>query len=258
MTPHERHLDTAHVGRRILTFDELPSTNDAAAELALDPANSGTVVIARHQTAGRGQYGRTWASRPDASLLMSVVLFPPASACRPVVLTAWAAVAIGDAIYDLTATQAKIKWPNDLLIRGQKCCGILIEHRNAGGTVVGIGLNLNQTPDDFAAAGLPAATSLTLVGGRELDLHTAADAAIRRLDSEYSRLLADEFVALEADWKWRIGLLGKDVLADLADGSRIAGRLLEMSFSGLEIERPDGGIETLAPETVRQLRADGP
>src|SRR6266498_1996281 len=76
-------LDTRHVGRRVLVYDALPSTNDAAADLAADPANAGAVVVADFQTAGRGQYGRTWQSRPGASLLMSVLLAPPATLRRP-------------------------------------------------------------------------------------------------------------------------------------------------------------------------------
>ena len=114
--------------RRVVVFDSVDSTNSVAAALA-DPADDGLVVIAGHQTAGRGRFGRVWQSRPGVSLLTSVVLFPPAELRRPAVLTAWAAVAVGEAVFALTGVQAKVKWPNDLLIRGKKVCGILIEQR---------------------------------------------------------------------------------------------------------------------------------
>lgn len=246
-------LDTRHVGRRVLVFDSVASTNDVAAELAADPGNAGTVVIADQQTAGRGQYGRVWHSRPGTSLLMSVLLAPPEELRRPVVLTAWAAVGVGEAIRTLTGVQAKLKWPNDLLVRGKKVCGILIEQ--GAGTVAGVGLNLNQSADDFAAAGLPEATSLGLSTGASIDPRAAAVAVIRRLDEEYDRLLAGERVPLESDWKWRLGLLGRQVVAELTDGSVLGGRLRDLSFDGVEIERGEFAVEVVRPEFVRQLRA---
>jgi BirA family biotin operon repressor/biotin-[acetyl-CoA-carboxylase] ligase len=235
MTPRVlENPEAQHVGRRLLLLDEVPSTNDVAAG---EP--DGTAVIAKFQTAGRGQYGRVWQCRPGASLLLSVVVYPPPNLHRPVVLTAWAAVAIGDAILELTGVQARVKWPNDLLVRGKKVCGILIEQ--AGGnplrTVVGVGLNLNQSAAEFADAELPAATSLAEITG------------LRKLDEEYARLIAGETVALEADWKWRVGLLGRTVVVEFADGSYVSGRLLEMGFDGLVVE----GLDTIRPEFVRHL-----
>jgi BirA family biotin operon repressor/biotin-[acetyl-CoA-carboxylase] ligase len=249
------HLDTRHVGRRVLVYDAVRSTNDVAAELAVDPSNNGTVVIADHQTAGRGQYGRVWQSRPGTSLLMSVLLFPPDELRRPVVLTAWAAVGVAEAVRTLTGVQAKVKWPNDLLVRGQKVCGILIEQ--GVGTVAGVGLNLNQSAEDFAAAGLPDATSLALAAGAPLDPRAAAVAVVRRLDEEYDRLLAGELAPLESDWKWRVGLLGRQVVAELTDGSVLGGRLRDLTFDGVEIEFGEYAAEVVRPELVRQLRPAG-
>ena len=85
MTPprQEWTLDTRRLGRRVLVYDRLDSTNNLAAALAEDPANDGTVVLADEQTAGRGQYGRTWLAPPGASVLMSVLLFPPPTRSAP-------------------------------------------------------------------------------------------------------------------------------------------------------------------------------
>src|SRR6478752_3223282 len=93
-TPRESwQLDCAHAGQSIHFFDELESTNTTALELAASEPD-GVAVIADHQTAGRGQYGRVWQARPGSSLLMSVVLHPPREVCRPVILPALAAVAM--------------------------------------------------------------------------------------------------------------------------------------------------------------------
>ena len=191
---------------------------------------------------------------------MSVVLHPPPELRRPVMLTAWAAVSVAEAILALTGVQVRIKWPNDLLIRGKKVCGILIEQSSiAGGvtTVAGIGLNLSQTPDEFARATLPDATSLGMVSGGLIDARTAAESTIRKLDFEYARLMAGERVAMEADWKWRIGLLGRHVVIEHPDGGLTAGRLRDMAFDGLEIENSDGFVRVIAPESVSHIRQQG-
>jgi BirA family biotin operon repressor/biotin-[acetyl-CoA-carboxylase] ligase len=252
LTPRETwDLDTEHVGRRVLVYDALPSTNDLAASLASDAANEGTVVLADFQSAGRGQYGRVWQSRPGSSLLTSVLVYPPVAVRRPVVMTAWVAVAVAETVFALTGVQARIKWPNDVLVRGKKVCGILIEQ--GAGLVAGIGLNLNQSADDFAVAGLPDATSLALVAGTIFDSKAAAVDLIRRLDAEYDRLLAGEVVPLEAEWKWRVGLLGRHVVAELTDGTSVTGRLRDLTFAGAELE-VGAGVRAVPPEHVRQLR----
>lgn len=255
MTPplprEEWQFGTAHVGRRVLVFPEVDSTNSVAAAVA-GPDADGLVLVAENQTAGRGRFGRVWQSRAGSSLLMSVVLFPPPELRRASVLTAWAAVAVGEAVYSLAGVQARIKWPNDLLVRGKKVCGILIEQGRA--VVVGIGLNLNQTADEFTAAGLPDATSLSVIAGRPVDLHAAAGEVVRHLDAEYGRLLGGERVAVESVWKWRTGLLGHQVVIERTDGSTTAGRLREMSFGGLELELPGGEARVIVPETVEHVR----
>jgi len=257
----EWHFDTARIGRRVLVYDELGSTNAHAAALPGDAAAlDGLVVVAENQTAGRGRFGRVWRSRPGGALLLSVVLAPPAELRRPSILTAWAAVAVGEAVRELAGVQARIKWPNDLLVRGKKVCGILIEQGAAGGsgfrTVVGIGLNLNQTAAEFAAAGLPDAASLATSTGRDTDLRAAADAVVRHLDAEYACLLAGERVAVEADWKWRVGLLGRHVVVSLTDGTTHRGRLRDMSFDALHLEQSDGSESVIIPERVEQVRED--
>jgi BirA family biotin operon repressor/biotin-[acetyl-CoA-carboxylase] ligase len=248
--PTEWHLDSHHIGRRVLVFDQLESTNTHAASLANDSRNNGLVILANEQTAGRGQHGRSWLCGAGAGVLLSVLLFPPEPLRRPAILTAWAAVSVCEAIRRLTGLQAKIKWPNDVLIRGRKVCGILIEQ--ARGTVVGVGLNVNQTAEDFARAELPEAGSLSLFSDTALDCQQTTRALIEQLDEEYERLLQGDFATLEACWKWRIGLLGKPVIAECADGT-YRGRLREVGWEGVELELSTGDVLRLLPERVQHL-----
>src|SRR5947209_5612879 len=173
-------LETIRLGRRTLVFDRLDSTNTYAASLADDPANDGVAVLADEQTAGRGQHGRTWTAPPRASVLLSLLLFPPPALRRPAILTAWAAVSVCETVRRVVGLQAKIKWPNDVLLKGRKVCGILIEQSAGSGdprrarVVAGVGLNVQQTAADFAAAELPFATSLGQHTNVSLDTHAVA------------------------------------------------------------------------------------
>lgn len=253
MLPDEWNLNTRRIGRRVLYFDQVDSTNTVAARLADDPANDGVAVLAGEQTAGRGQHGRRWQCRRGDGVLLSVLLFPPPALRRPAVLTAWAAVAVCETVQRLTGLQPRIKWPNDVLVRGRKVCGILIEQGRAA--VAGIGLNVCQPPEYFAAAGLPHGASLAQFTDADLDARTAAEMLLRRMDEEYTRLLEGDLATLEVSWKRHIGLLGRDVIAERYDGPTHRGRLLELGFDGVELERPGAPPLVLPPETVRHLDA---
>jgi BirA family biotin operon repressor/biotin-[acetyl-CoA-carboxylase] ligase len=248
-------LETS-IGREVRIHDRLASTNTTALELARQADSHGLAVVARFQTNGRGQYGRVWQSQPDRSLLMSVVLHPPAELRGPVVLTAFAAVAVAKAIRRLSGAQARIKWPNDLLIGGKKVCGILIEQHGPA-SILGIGLNLNQTADQFTEAGLADATSLGIVRGAAMfEVSDVAMTVLRELDREYCRLLNGERTAVEVEWKRRIGLVGKDVVVEAMDGGASVGYLHEMSFEGLVLET-ETGTRLVVPESVRHVSEPG-
>ena len=213
MTPRDTwHLDTRRLGRRVLVFDRLDSTSTVAAGLAVAADADGLAVLADEQTGGRGQHGRTWTCPAGAGVLLSVVLFPPPPLRRPAILTAWAAVSVCETILELTGLQARIKWPNDVLIRGRKVCGILIEQRTVAGgqapivTICGIGLNVNQTADTFAAAGLTEAASLAVFTGERRDCGAVARRLLHHLDEQYDALCAGDLATLETCWKGRLGL----------------------------------------------------
>jgi BirA family biotin operon repressor/biotin-[acetyl-CoA-carboxylase] ligase len=184
------------------------------------------------------------------------------------VLTAWAAVAVCEVASELVGIDARIKWPNDILVDGKKLCGILIEQRTVNlvpgeagslgrpatalATVVGIGLNVRQTAADFAGADLPQATSLALCSGTSQSAWDVALALVRRLDVEYGNLAAGVTDPLRQRWIERLGLVGRPIVAELHDG-RYEGTLRELAFDRVHIERPGRGVVSLQPEAVRHL-----
>jgi BirA family biotin operon repressor/biotin-[acetyl-CoA-carboxylase] ligase len=242
-------LETRQIGRRVHVYERVASTSTLAAALADDFTNDGLVILAREQTAGRGQHGRSWQCPPGAGVLLSVLLFPPPAIRRPALLTAWAAVSVCETIRLVTGLEAQIKWPNDVLIQGRKVCGILIEQGR--GTVVGIGLNVNQSAESFAALGLNEAGSLALFAERLLVTDEVARRLICQLDAEYDRLCQGDVHTLELSWKSRLGLLGRQVTAELHDRS-VVGRLGEVGWDGVVLET-EAGLVRLEPEAVRHL-----
>ena len=251
-------LNTRYIGRKVLHFSSLESTNDLALELAQDPRHEGTVILTDQQTKGRGQYGRVWQAPSGSSLLMSILLFPPPRLRRPVLLTALAAVAVSETIFQFAGLQTKIKWPNDLLLEGKKVSGILIECGSKGNAspyvVMGMGVNLNQSADDFSQLGLPDATSLAIATGKEQSLTPISRLLIHQLDLEYDRLLSESSDALESQWKTRLGLLGEEILVEFHDGRQVKGRLRELAFDGILLESSSGNLERIEPEVIRHLR----
>ena len=216
------------------------------------------MLIAEEQTAGRGQYGRVWQAPPRSSVLLSALVFPPPEIRRPALLTSLAAVAVTEVVRKICDQKAKIKWPNDVYLHGKKVCGILIEQRGVGNpnaplaAVIGVGLNLHQSADDFRRAELPLAGSLASVTGVLADWRQTAESLIRTLDEEYGQLLGGDFNTLESRWKERLGLLGKDVMVELTD-RQIEGRLLDLAFDGIVIEADE--LMSFPPETIRHITA---
>ena len=155
------------VGCEILYFDSIDSTNTKAQELAEKGYPSGTLVVADKQIAGKGRRGRNWESPSGCGIFMTLMLKPDINPNNASMLTLVSALAVAKALADITGKDAKIKWPNDIVIDGRKVCGILTEmsaqfdYKN--NIVIGIGINVNNSsfPEEISAT----ASSLRLLSG---------------------------------------------------------------------------------------------
>lgn len=248
-------LDHKLIGKSTLHFDEIDSTSNHAATHSGEVANNGLAIIADSQTYGRGQHGRVWNASKGQSVLLSVLLFPPENLRRPAILTAWAAVAVCTTIQDFLGIRASIKWPNDILVDGRKISGILIEQST--GTIVGIGLNVMQTPGEFAGLGLSFATSMQQFTPHPLNTHEIAKRLLSNLDEIYQQLLVGELQMLEKEWVLGMGLLGREVLLE-EYGKKHEGKLLQQSFAHLELESSMGIRQQFVPENILHLSEFNP
>ncbi len=196
-----RGLRTRVVGRHILVYPEVGSTNSIASELGEGGEPEGTVIVAETQTAGRGRLGRPWVSPPNLGLWTSILLRPPVSPSEASLLSQLAAVSLAEAVAEVDpAVIPQIKWPNDLLIGNRKGAGILVEVKSEGDrvhyAVVGIGVNINHTLTDFPEALQRSATSLCLASGKPVSRLHVAQALYRNLDAWYVRFVEEGNEAL--------------------------------------------------------------
>lgn len=250
-----RDLQTRVLGRRVVYYERIGSTNDVARQLADAGEPEGTLVIADEQGAGRGRLGRAWVAPARSSLLMSLVLrpaLPPLAAPRVTM-----AVALGacEAIHATTRLRAQIKWPNDLQIRGKKFAGILAESGIVGEkleyVIVGIGVNVNF--DTARVAGIPAdATSLASEMGKPLARASLAQALLRSIETWYARLRAGEDLRAAYQNYWATG--GQIVRVRTVDGIE-TGRAVEVDENGaLILQRADGSLVLLRVGDVTLVR----
>lgn len=171
---------TGSLGGPLVHVHETGSTNDRARELAIGGAPHGTVVVAEHQSAGRGRQGRTWSAPPGRALTLSVLVRPQQG--RMELLPLAVALAVCEACEAIAPVSCQIKWPNDVWIDGRKVAGILIEARpREGWAVLGIGLNVDTAEDELDAELRETATSLRISTGGPVDREAALSALFDRL-----------------------------------------------------------------------------
>lgn len=191
-------LTHCRIGREIMMLDEVTSTNDVVFQMAKDGAAEGLVVFAEYQTAGRGRRGNVWQSAPGKGLLFSILLRPDVAVQDSQRLVNWAVEGIARTLETACRRKAIIKPPNDVYINERKIAGVLVEMRAQSGAphiaVVGIGLNVSHTPDDFPDELRDQATSLGIVTGREVDRTALALALLKNLDQLYRGTRLDERV----------------------------------------------------------------
>jgi BirA family biotin operon repressor/biotin-[acetyl-CoA-carboxylase] ligase len=244
---------------RHIALDEVGSTNDEALRRARGGARGPFWITARTQTAGRGRRGRSWVSEPG-NLYATLLLADPCEPARAAELSFVAALALHDAL--LAAVPAGLpslllKWPNDVLVGGRKCAGILVEGEQAFGGFVaalGIGVNCARHPTDAAFP----ATDLAAEGValRPNDLFPPLADAIGRRLAQWRR--GDGFAALRADWLDRTFRVGEQVRVRLPD------RVVTGTFSGLDrdgrlmLQSTGGGPEIIAAGDVFAIGADVP
>ena|SRR5205809_4877436 len=192
----QAHSARATIGRQIIVLQQTSSTNDAILQVATTNSNEGLVLFAEHQTAGRGQRGNRWESAAGKGLWFSILLRPGIQIDESGRLTIWAIETVSDVIRNEFSLEPAIKLPNDVQISGRKVAGVLVEMRAQEKAphlaVVGIGINVNQSMEDFPPELQNRAISLAMALHRPVDRRQLAVAVLRYLDRTYRERFTDE------------------------------------------------------------------
>ncbi len=222
--------DAGPVKWDVRKVEETASTNADAAEAARAGAPEGVVVVAEHQTAGRGRLDRTWESPPGSGLAMSAVLRPAELA---IANWSWIPLMAGIATAEAVAQfglVAQLKWPNEVEADGRKLAGILVERiesPNGPAAIVGIGLNVAMTADQLP---IPTATSLSLLGV-DVDRDEVLSRILEALERCYDMLLVD-VGAVRAAYLSACSTVGSQVRVALPDGSTLDGDATDVDAHG--------------------------
>lgn len=231
--------------QRLRYHSELGSTNDEALRLCEAGVAHGTVVLADHQTSGRGRRGAAWMSQSGAGLLFTLILRPQFEKQHWPRLALAAGCAIAQVLQELCGLPAEVKWPNDVLIDGKKCCGILVETRGDF-AVVGIGINITASPDGEESVALADLTPRAV--SREALLRALLD----RL-SQSTLVCADHFPELIDQVAEMCYLTGKTI-GFSANGESLSGRALGISEEGELLVEIDGYVRRfMQAELVRVI-----
>jgi BirA family transcriptional regulator, biotin operon repressor / biotin---[acetyl-CoA-carboxylase] ligase len=229
------------------------STNDVALDRAREGVPYGHVVVADHQTAGRGRGGHRWDDAPDdeASLLVSAVLAPPPQHAQLVSLAGGLAVA--DAIRRAGARPA-LKWPNDVLLDDRKCAGVLTERHRIGDRevmIVGLGLDVDwrEAEREGDAANW---TSIAETTGEELDRGAVLVDLLRAL-ATWVRSVPTDPLRLLTTYRDGCVTIGRDVEVDLPDGTTLRGRAVDLDREGRLVVEREGQQYAVTAGDVRHL-----
>jgi|WetSurMetagenome_2_1015567.scaffolds.fasta_scaffold04050_4 BirA family transcriptional regulator, biotin operon repressor / biotin---[acetyl-CoA-carboxylase] ligase len=235
-------LSTQIFGKKIFIFDSIDSTNAYAKTLASTSAEEGTIVIAEYQTTGHGRLGRTWRAESGSNILFSIIIRPTIEINKVGLLPFFAAVGVALAVETITGTCCECKWPNDVLLNGKKCCGILLEssfqHNVLDYAVIGIGVNVNQKVFDEDLK--DRATSLIQEYGKKFDRKSVLHHILTSLELLYSEVKVGSFETILKEWNARTTMFGKQVTLTQA-GEQIHGRAISLSMDGgLVLATPAG------------------
>lgn len=239
-------------------LETAPSTNAVAAEQARAGAPEGRVVVAEHQTAGRGRLDRSWEAPPRSSLTFSLVLRPTVPAASWPWLPLLTGHTVAKVLRGAGFAGAAVKWPNDVLVEDRKVAGILVERvdtPSGPAAVVGVGLNVSQAQDEIP---VPTATSLALESGAEPDRTTllvALLSGIREAVDAWQAGGPEASAHLRSSYTAACATVGRDVRVELPSGETLVGRATGIDASGRLVVAGPGGETVVGAGDVVHVRS---
>jgi BirA family biotin operon repressor/biotin-[acetyl-CoA-carboxylase] ligase len=255
----KKNLYCERIGSNIIFLPEIDSTNDLIKKYLINNVSEGLVVVAEAQTGGRGRRGRSWHSPPETGVYLSTLLKPDLEMSKLSIITLLAGVAAILTINEFSNQNAYLKWPNDILIDSKKVCGLLCEmikkNRAPNGVIIGIGINVNQVPEQFPDHLKNIATSIRTVNGFPIDRLAVIQSFLTNLDREYQAYLNEGENSVIKKWSLNTKLFGKKV--SIKHGSNITtGSAMRLDELGRLVLLLDNGHEEAFDSGEVSLRED--
>lgn len=228
----------------IHVFQDTDSTNLQAKILANQGAAEGTVVVADTQTHGRGRRGRAWFSPPGRSIYTSLILRPPMAPFQAPQITLMTAVAVTKSLNRKTGLNAKIKWPNDILVQGKKIAGILTEISTemdvVDFVVVGLGMNIHTRREEMPSEIQDIATSIYIESETRVSRSTLLCSLLEDFEVCYEQLINEGFGPIMDQWRTMTDIIGQRVYVDVMN-TRHIGSVQAVDDDGVLILKDDQG-----------------
>ncbi|MGA1873395.1 MAG: biotin--[acetyl-CoA-carboxylase] ligase [Thermoplasmatota archaeon] len=247
-----RELGTEIIGSEIEFFPTIDSTNISGKEKARSRVSEGSVIVSEVQTRGRGRKQRTWSS-PKGGLWFSIVLYPEIPPERGMLVTMMASISVAEAVEEVAGIRPVIKWPNDLLVKGKKLCGILTEIDaeidRIDSSVIGIGINVNN---DIEPELMQTATSLKIETGTKISRVDLLRSILVRMDVNYRSLKDKEHDMIRSRWMDRSNIRGRKIRHTGERGINI-GKVIDIDGSGCLIIETEVGRERIVSGDVEYL-----
>jgi BirA family biotin operon repressor/biotin-[acetyl-CoA-carboxylase] ligase len=257
-TEIQRNLHTKYIGKRIYYFYKVDSTNTLAKKILLnlkDQEGEGTIIIAEKQGRGKGRLGKEWFS-PSGGIWLSILLYPDISFSYLSLITLMASVAIAKAINKFLQINTQIKWPNDILFKDKKICGILTETRinsnNTNCVIVGIGINVNIKIIEFPENIRMYLTSLQEITGEKVSRIILTRNIFCEFEKYYEIFKEGKFSLILNEWKLLNNTIGKNIAIDTGN-KIVTGEVIDITEKGRLILVNDDGqsVEIISGTIVR-------
>jgi BirA family transcriptional regulator, biotin operon repressor / biotin---[acetyl-CoA-carboxylase] ligase len=243
----EPYLNTSFIGRSIVHFDSIDSTNSKAKQLADSAEADGTIIISEEQTNGRGRLGRSWVSPKYKGIWMSIILKPDLNPMEAVKLTQIAAASLVLASGEL-GVKTFVKWPNDIVMNHKKVCGILTEMSaeltRINYVIVGIGINVNIDEADFPEDIKPIATSLKVETKASVNRKELVGKILSNFENLYLKFIKENDIETSLHiCRQNSALLGREIMIVKRDGN-VEAKALDIDAEGrLLVQYADGSEE---------------
>ena len=239
-------LKTKVLGKEVISYKKVDSTNDVAYELAEKGVKEGTCILAEEQAKGKGRHGRNWVSPSEGGIYMSCVLRPRITPNEIPRITLLAAVAVAQGIREAASLEALIKWPNDIMINGKKLCGILTEMKaqqdSVDFVVVGIGINVSTHIRHLPKGASSIKEELQRRGVKlEVSRIELTKKILEKLDEYYILLNKKGFDPIIDLWKDMTAMLGSRVKVTLQNRS-FGAQAHDIDPDGALVVRLDSGV----------------